>query len=241
MPIDALFGALSSSLAAVGSREDSLSRGIERTLRLSGALFALSAGPALAVTLAFANLAFPPSFTGLPVSAVALGVTSLLVSSANPILGILFAKREARPLVWASGLALLANLLASAVLIPAFLLTGAIAANMIGSAVFVGLLWIPMLKTDLAPALRSYIASATIPLALATAWALPLATVDYSAPVCAATVLLALGTSLLLGRVLPGLVEGDRRALLAVTHRRITTPFATILGAFVRVRPDDAA
>jgi len=157
LPIDALYGSLGPSLAAVHGQGDAATRGAQRTLRLSATLFGMIAGPAVIAGLLAATLLFPADFDGLTSAALVLTVSSLVVSAVNPVLSLYYARRRARPALLASIVALACNLSLSAVMIPSHGLVGAVAANAVSAVIYAVALVMPLVRDrELGASVRAY-------------------------------------------------------------------------------------
>jgi O-antigen/teichoic acid export membrane protein len=168
-----------------------------RTLRLSGSLFSLCAGPGVALAIVGADLLFPDEYVGLAPAAVVLAGGSLVVSSAAPIVAIYFSRRRPRPQLLAAAVALTTNVVLALALIPAFGLSGAVAANAIGAVIYAGVLVVPIMRQ---------------------AGALRIPVTRYLRTVCA-----AVATSVMLGTATVALLTGPARWAVAASLGAVHT------------------
>lgn len=237
LPIDAMYGALGASLSAVDATDDA-SRGMARALRLSGTLFSLLAGPGVLLALVAADVLFPAAYTGIGRACVVLATTSLLVSSANPIIASYYARRRLRPLLRGSALALLVNVALSLLLISPFGLVGAVVANAASAVVYAAALTVPMLRAAGPPraAILGYLGVVGPALLLAAALGLAVSTIDADGVRWLCAGILAILQPLVVLRLFPSLDTGDVDALARLLPRRLTVACSPVRRLVVRER-----
>ncbi len=240
LPFDALFGALAPGLSAITADDDAWRAGRDRSLRLSGGLFTLLAGPLLFLVVVGADLLFPSSYAGLGEAAVLLAGASLLVSSCSAIPNIHFASRRVAPLLVAAGVGLAVNVAVCVLLIPAFGLAGAVAANVIGALVYSVALLIPMAVGADGAAARRFAAVVLTSLGSATTIAVAATAIDSRPARWVGAALGGLAATLLVARLGKLLLPSDVAAAAGALPARLSVPLVRLLaGATIPLSPHD--
>jgi O-antigen/teichoic acid export membrane protein len=242
LPLDALYGSLAASLTAVPRAEGADMRAVQRSLRLSAALFVIAAGPALLLAFAAARLLFPSSFHGVTTSTIVLAASALAVSSVNPLIAIYFASRRAKPQMVAAAAALAVNVGLSILLIPPYGLTGAVISNCFGALVYVVVLALPLLhERTLRSDVRDYVCVAGPPVVVGALIAVAVSLIDTILVTCIAGLILALVQPVLVSRIFRPLYQSDIDAIRQHLGRDRWLDIAIRTG-LLRARPDrDAA